>query len=186
MSCAASTAFASASIRGFSALIVTALLLAGCGGSTSSAITESTTTTRASNINNALAQVRAAGVIGNELDVRPLRDPQVEDLRSAATRAEERGDFAGAQGILTRALLITPDDPELLQWQAELALVEHQWAQAEQLATRSYAKGPQLGGLCRRNWTTLRIAAQARGDGAAAAQAQQRVSVCTVAPPTRM
>lgn len=177
---------ASASIRGVSVLIATALLLAGCGGSTSSAITESTKTTRASNLNNALAQVRAAGVIGNELDVQPLRDPQVEDLRSAATRAEERGDFAGARGILTQALLITPEDPELLQRQAEMALAEHQWAQAEQLATRSYAKGPQLGGLCRRNWTTLRIAAQARGDGVAAAQAQQRVGVCTVAPPTRM
>ena len=173
-------------VPALSVLIVSAVLLAGCGGSTSSALTESTTTTRASNLNNALAQVRAAGVIGNELEVRPLRDPQVEDLRSAATRAEERGDFAAANGILTQALLITPDDPELLQWQAELALVGHNWAQAEQLATRSYAKGPQLGGLCRRNWTTLRITAQARGDGAAAAQAQQRVSVCTVAPPTRM
>lgn len=180
------TGLASMSMRVSIVLIAAALLLAGCGGSTSSAITESATTTRASNINNALAQVRAAGVIGNELEVRPLRDPQVEDLRGAAMRAEERGDFAGAQAILTQALLVTPDDPELLQWQAELALVGHNWAQAEQWATRSYAKGPQLGGLCRRNWTTLRITAQARGDGAAAARAQQRVGVCTVAPPTRM
>ena len=162
------------------------VMLADCSGGTSSGITESSPGTRPGSSENMLLQVRAAGQVGNEVDVQPLRDPQVEDLRGRATQAEKRGDFASAQRALAQALLITPDDPDLLQWQAELALVTRQWAQAEQLATRSYDMGPKLGGLCRRNWTTIRFASQARGKAAAAVQAQQRVAACAVAPTTRM
>lgn len=161
-------------------------VLSACSGSTSSGLTVSRPATRPGSSSNMLVQVRAAGQIGNELDVQPLRDPQVEDLRSAATQAENRGDFASAKLALSQALLLTPNDPDLLQWQAEMALVTRDWAQAEQLATRSYGTGPKLGGLCRRNWTTIRFAAEARGNAAAGAQAQQRLAACTVAPPTRM
>ena len=88
--------------------------------------------------------------------------------------------------LLAQAAVLTPEDPDLLQWQAELALVARDWSQAERLATRSFDKGPKLGGLCRRNWTTLQLAAQARGNAAQAMQARQRVAGCTVAPPIRM
>ena len=165
---------------------VAVMSLAGCSGSTSSGITDSSPGTKPGSSESMLLQVRAAGQVGNELDVQPLRDAQVEDLRTMAMQAENRRDFAAAQRALSQALLITPDDPDLLQWQAELALVTRKWVQAEQLAMRSYDKGPKLGGLCRRNWTTILFASQARGDVAAAAQAQQRVAACTVAPPTRM
>lgn len=160
--------------------------LAACTASTSSGLTESSPGIRPSPGNDLLQQVRAAGQFGNELDVQPLRDPQVEDLRGAASQAEGRGDYAGAQGAVTQALTLAPNDPDLLQWQAELALATHDWTQAEQWATRSYDRGPKIGGLCRRNWTTIRLAAEARNNAAAAAQAQQRVAACTVAPPTRM
>lgn len=133
-----------------------------------------------------LQQVRAAGRIGNELDVQPLRDPQVEDLRAAATQAENRGDYPTAAAKLTRALALTPDDPDLLQWQAELALVNKNWAQAEQYATRSFEKGPKLGGLCRRSWMTREYARQSMGDAANAAAARQQIGKCAVAPPVRM
>jgi hypothetical protein len=132
-----------------------------------------------------LQEVRAAGKLGNELDVQPLRDPQVEDLRAAATAAEARGDYAGADRSLAQALEISPKDPELLQWSAEMALVAHDWPRAQQLAMQSHATGAKLGGLCRRNFTTLRLAAEARGDDAAASQAQQQAGACAVAPPTR-
>ena len=132
-----------------------------------------------------LQQVRAAGRLGNELDVQPLRDPQVEDLRAAATTAEARGDYAGASAALAKALQISPQDPELLQWQAEMALVGHDWARAQALSTQSWERGPKLGGLCRRNWTTIRFAAEARSDAAAVGQAQQRAAACAVAPPNR-
>jgi len=132
-----------------------------------------------------LQQVRDAGQLGNELDVQPLRDPQVADLRATATAAEARGDYAGAQQVLARALEISPRDPELLQWQAEMSLVAHDWAQAQQLAMQSHSLGPKLGGLCRRNFTTIKLAAEARGDATAAGQAQQQADACAVAPPTR-
>lgn len=165
---------------------VSLLFLAACSGSTSSGITDSRASTRQASGNTLLNQVRAAGQVGNELDVQPLRDPQVEDLRASATQAEARGDYASAQTSIAQALLITPDDPDLLQWQGEMALVAHDWARAEQLATRSFERGPKLGGLCRRNWMTIHLAAQARRNAAQALQAQQRVSTCTVAPPLRM
>ena len=132
-----------------------------------------------------LAQVREAGKLGKELDVQPLRDPQVEDLRLAASSAEARSDWAAAAEALAQAAKITPDDPELLQWQAEIALAAQDFARAQQLATQSWQRGAQLGGLCRRNWTTIRFAAESRGDSAAATQAQQHAATCAVAPPNR-
>jgi hypothetical protein len=132
-----------------------------------------------------LQQVRVAGEMGRELDVQPLRDPQVEDLRAAATAAEARGDYAGAQRALASALEISPKDPDLLQWQAEMSLVAHDWSHAQAYAEQSWMLGPKLGGLCRRNWTTLQLAAEARGDAAAASHARQQTAACAVAPPTR-
>jgi Flp pilus assembly protein TadD len=133
-----------------------------------------------------LAQVRAAGETGRELDVQPLRDPQVEDLRANAAAAEQRGDFNGADAALLSALRISANDPDLLQWRAEMALVRRDWRNAETLALESYTRGPKLGGLCRRNWTTLQLAREALGDAGNAAIAQQRVGQCAVNPPVRM
>lgn len=160
--------------------------LVGCTGSSSSGRAESGTVVRPGSGASLLQQVRSAGQVGDELDVQPLRDPRVEDLRASAMQAEQRGDYASAGKMLAQAALLTPEDPDLLQWQAELALVARDWSQAERLANLSFEKGPKLGGLCRRNWTTLQLAAQARGSTAQAMQAQQRVAVCTVAPPIRM
>ena len=156
------------------------LLLSACesGGS-------GNTATRVLTPMEMLAQVRASGQMGNELDVQPWRDPQIEDLRAAATAAEARGDNAGADKALQHALQLSPDEPELLQWRAELALLRRDWAQAELLAARSFDKGPKLGGLCRRSWSTVRFAREARGDAVNAAVAQQRIATCAVTPPPR-
>jgi len=163
------------------AFVFIGLMLSGCGASSGGSAG-----THHLSPNEMLAQVRAAGVTGVELDVQPLRDPQVEDLRAAATQAENGRDYVGANRALAQALQLMPNDPDLLQWQAEIALVTRGWAQAEQFATQSYAKGPKLGGLCRRNWTTIRFAREAHGDAAGAAQAQQHVPACAVTPPVRM
>lgn len=162
------------------------LFLAGCSGGTSAGLGGGSGTRAGATGTVMLAQVRAAGQLGNELDVQPLRDPQVEDLRARATAAEARGDFAGAHEELASALALSPNDPDLLQWQAEMALAGRDWNRASQLATASYERGPKLGGLCRRNWTTIRLASEARGDLATAGRAQQRVGACAVAPPTRL
>ena len=159
--------------------------LSACGGSTSGGLADARPATRPLGSAELLQQVRSAGQVGDELDVQPLRDPRVEDLRASAMQAEQRGDYAGAARLLAQAALLTPEDPDLLQWQAEMALVAHDWTRAETLATHSWDRGPKLGGLCRRNWTTRRLAGEARGDAVLAAQAQQQVAACKVAPPNR-
>lgn len=133
-----------------------------------------------------VAQVRAAGSADDALDVQPLRDPQVEDLRSRASRLEAAGDYSGATLAIGQALALLPNDPELLQTAAELALYRKDWAQAEANAMKSYERGPKLGSLCRRNWTTLRFARGALGNSVGAAEAASKVAGCTVAPPVRM
>jgi len=133
-----------------------------------------------------LVEVRKAGEAGNEINVQPLRDESVEDLRDRARAAETANDIGRATDALAKALTLSPNDPDLLQWQAELALLSKAWLQAEMLAQRSYQAGPKLGGLCRRNWTTIRFSREARGDLANVAIAQQRLGSCTVAPPARL
>ncbi|KFN51411.1 hypothetical protein [Arenimonas composti] len=133
-----------------------------------------------------VAAVRAAGQTGVELEVQPLRDPQVEDLRDAAAAQERAGRLRDAEAALDRALAISVDDPDLLQWKAELALLRRAWEQAEQLANSSYERGPKLGGLCRRNWATVEQSRLARGDAVGAANAGAQIARCTVAPPVRM
>lgn len=134
-----------------------------------------------------VAEVRAAGVEAQDaLDVQPLRDPAISDLRAAATEHERARRFDEADASLEAALKIAPGDPELWQLRAEIALFRQQYQQAEQLASSSFARGPKLGGLCRRNWTTVRLSREMRGDAAGAASAGAQLGRCTVEPPVRM
>lgn len=134
-----------------------------------------------------VAEVRAiAAEAADALEVQPLRDPVVEDLRAAATRHEIAREFSQADQALQQALAITPGDPELLQHRAEIALQREQFEHAERLANDSYARGPRLGALCRRNWTTIRLAREMRGDVDGASDAGARTARCTVEPPVRM
>jgi len=134
-----------------------------------------------------LAQVRAAGVSNaTELQVTPLRDPQVEDLRARAVALETQSDYAGAAQAITQALAIVPGDPELQQQAAEYALYQQDWAHAAAFARQSYDRGPKVGALCRRNWTTLRFVSLVHGDAIGVQAATQQVATCTVAPPVRM
>lgn len=166
------------------ALSATLGLLAGCASSP--AATPPGAAVPTTSPAELVAQVRAAGQTGHELEVQPLRDPQVEDLRARATALEQAGDAGAATAVLEQALAITPDDPDLLQWQAELALLQRQWTRAEKLAARSYELGPKLGGLCRRNWATIGHARAMRGAPQAAAVAHAQAGSCIVAPPARM
>ncbi len=161
------------------------MVLASCSASTSAGLAETKPAVRPGTPASLLQQVRSAGQVGDELDVQPLRDARVEDLRNEATAAEARADYAAAASLLAQAAKLTPEDPDLLQWQAEMALVGKDWGRASALANQSWERGPKLGGLCRRNWTTLQLVAESHGDEPAAAQAQQRVAACTVPPPNR-
>jgi tetratricopeptide (TPR) repeat protein len=129
---------------------------------------------------------RAAGRDGVELVVTPLVDPHVEDLRERAEKAQADGKPKKADRELLKALEITPDDPDLLQWRAELAVLRQALDEAESLAKRSIALGPKSGPLCRRNWTLLKLLREARGEAENAASAAAMLERCTIAPPVRM
>jgi hypothetical protein len=134
-----------------------------------------------------VAEVRQAGIAtSTELTVTPLRDPQVEDLRDRAKVLEARSDIAGAAQAIAQAMTLVPGDPELLQQAAEYALYRKDWQHAAFFAQESFDRGPKLGGLCRRNWTTLRFVRLVHGDAIGVQDAAQRIATCTVAPPARM
>jgi hypothetical protein len=164
----------------FIVIIVLALLTA-CGPTTPN----KTTGVAALSPESMVAQVRSVGLQGTDLTVAPLRDPQVEDLRTTASQAEARKDVVSAQAAIDLALKISAMDPDLLQWRAELFLLKKNWAQAESFAQLSYNQGPKLGALCRRNWKTLSFARRAKNDAAGAQRAEQQIVQCTVAPPPR-
>ena len=133
-----------------------------------------------------VATVRAAaGRDPDELNVQPLRDPQVEDLREQAQRLEAQHHPADAAAALDRALALAPDDPALLQERAEAALLLHDAATAERMAREAEAKGAHVGPLCRRHWATVQQTRLLAGDAPGAADAKARIAACTVAPPPR-
>lgn len=104
-----------------------------------------------------VAEIRAVGrAASDELDVQPLRDPMVEDLRAQAAQAERRGDRAAAAAALDRALALSPDDPALLQERAEAAVLQQDLDKAGALARRAFEIGARVGPLCRRHWATIR------------------------------
>lgn len=162
---------------------VVVLLLAGCGAETTTAPPRKKAK---ADVMALVASVREAGVQGVELEVQPLRDPQVEDLRHRAEAQEAAGEYAAAAASLDQALSLVSGDPDILQWKAELALLRRVWSQAEVLANQSYENGPKLGGLCRRNWLTIHHARRLAGNANGAAVARRQVDACTVAPPVRM
>jgi hypothetical protein len=150
--------------------------------------------------------IRASGAADStELEVQPLRDPQVEDLRQQATQLEARHMYRGAADLLDRALKLNAEDPALLQERAELAFLLREPTQAGQFAKRAIDLGSTTGPLCRRHWETLLQAALLRANdrvirrGESEAQAVARVAAsaaeardararrdaCTVAPPNR-
>jgi tetratricopeptide (TPR) repeat protein len=104
-----------------------------------------------------VAEIRAAGkAMTDELDVQPLRDPMVEDLRQKAAQAERRRDYAAAAAALDQALALSPGDPALLQERAETAVLLKDLDRAGTLARRAFETGAKVGPLCRRHWATIR------------------------------
>lgn len=134
-----------------------------------------------------IVEVRRAGADADDaIEVQPLQDPAITDLREAAARLEQAHAYEAADAIVQQALTLAPGDPELLQWRAELALAMGQLDAAVRLANASWEVGPRLGSLCRRNWAAIRLARELRGLPDAAAVAAAQAARCTIAPPARM
>lgn len=152
------------------------LVLAGCV-STSAPVKPVDTTTPAQRL---AAVEAAAGKDDTELDVQPLRDGGVEDLRVVAQGKRQAGDLAAAAQALDQALQISEGDPAVLQERAEVALLQGEWAQAETLARKAVELGSKTGPLCRRHWATIEQSRLARGEQQNAVSAHAQIEGCTV------
>lgn len=166
-------------------LLVAVLVLSGC--TAAPVIERPAVDTRA-----ALAAIRNAGVAApDELEVRPLADPQFVDLRELAAAHERGGRVDAAVAALDEALAISPGDPGLLQERAELAVLQGWWLQALEFAQRSHGLGPKVGPLCRRQQelqVQVALAQAVQGDASAGARAEaarRARDACTVTPPPR-
>lgn len=167
--------------------VAAAVLVLGLGACTSAPpVPPSTPALTTATPEAMVATIRAAaGQDPNELNVQPLRDPQVEDLRQQAQQAEAQHRYADAAAALDRAIALVHDDPALLQERAEAALLLNQPADAERLARDAEARGAHVGPLCRRHWATVEQTRLLANDAAGANDAHARIAACTVAPPPR-
>ena len=132
------------------------------------------------------AVAASKGADDRELAIQPLRDPQVQDLREDAVAAIAARNYAAAAEALNQALLITPDDPAILQERAEVALLQAEYERVETLAKRAFDLGSKVGPLCRRHWATIEQARLARGLQQDAVSAHTQIEACTVAALNRM
>ncbi|HEY5802602.1 MAG TPA: hypothetical protein VIT90_02760 [Lysobacter sp.] len=142
----------------------------------------------------AVRAIRAAGgAASSELDVQPLRDPQVEDLRREAERLEKAGQYPQAAAALDQALQLNAGDPALLQERAESALLNQQLDDAERFARQGLDGGSRVGPLCRRHWETIAQVREAKARAlpvevpgvASASDARRERDACTISAPPR-
>lgn len=156
-----------------------AVLLAACA--------ETPTQPTATTTHDIVAAIQAAGNSDQSaLTVTPLRDPALQLLLQQAQSEIVKRDFAAAANVLDRAHARAPSDPEVVQRQAELAVRQHHYADAERLARQSFALGPKLGSLCARNWQTVVEMRDLAHDAAGVASARKGLDACHVDPIKRM
>ncbi len=141
-----------------------------------------------------VSAIREAGASADdELDVRPLRDTRVEDLRQQAAAFESARQFKQAADALDQAIALHEADPAVLQERAEIAVLLGDLDGALQFVRRAIERGTDVGPLCRRHWATIEQVAQWRStqaDTAAQAKldlqtARAKRESCTVAAPPR-
>lgn len=133
-----------------------------------------------------VASIQAAAGDGEgELNVQPLRDSGVEDLRQQAARLQQQGHHRDAAAALDQAIALVADDPALLQERAEVAILLSDFARADELAAQAQVLGSGVGPLCRRHWATREQVRLVRGDAEGATAAKDAMALCRVAPPPR-
>ena len=126
-----------------------------------------------------------AGSKDRELLIAPIRDTRVEDLRTQAQQLEKQKKYNEASTALDEALTINPEDPALLQERAEAAILQKDYKKAEFLARDAFAKGSNVGPLCRRHWSTIRYMRMVAADKTGADSAKLQIEGCNVSGPNR-
>lgn len=164
-------------LRPFSLLALLALV--ACASAPDAPRTQSLTSATPAQMVDYIRE--AAGDGDGELDVQPLRDAGIEDLRQQAGRLQEQGYHRDAAAALDQALALVDDDPALLQERAEAAILLNDYVLAAELAGRAQALGSGIGPLCRRHWATLEQVRLVQGDAEGAASARAAIPACRVA-----
>lgn len=118
------------------------------------------------------------------VEVVPVDNPAVALALDAFDAALAAGDADAAARRLQVARELEPDNPRVLQAQAEWHLHQREWTQADTYARRSHAAGAQLGQLCARNWHTLAEVRLALGEDDA--HERQQATACAIQPLPRM
>jgi tetratricopeptide (TPR) repeat protein len=103
----------------------------------------------------------------------PTPAPRIENaaiasLVNAARADTAAGRLSNAAASLERALRIEPRNPRLWQELARVRLQQGEYAQAENVATRSNVWAGNDGALRAENWRLIAQAREARGDAAGA------------------
>ncbi len=165
--------------------VLTIVLLAGCGSTPPPTVEAPIPTIDPVGLLESLR--RHARELGEtSVDVAPLRDAERGHWIDLVRQRQSSGDLDGAAAALEQALAALPDDPELLQEAAELALLRTEWERAVELAGRAYERGPRVGELCRRSWLTVATARDVLHDPARGRVARERLDQCSPPPPVRM
>ncbi len=134
-----------------------------------------------------VSEIRATiATVPSSVEVTPLLDPAIADLREQARAAEGAREFAAADAHLLQAIGVRDDDPDLWQWRAEIGLARRAWRDAARWAQHSLEMGPRIGTLCVRNWLTLEAARTELGDAVSARSARAQVKSCEVPALIRM
>jgi tetratricopeptide (TPR) repeat protein len=133
-----------------------------------------------------IAELYAMVEADDAIVVEPLPDPEIEDLRAAASRSMALRELEEASAALAQALQIRPGRPDLLQLRAEVALGLNLLDDAELYAIASFENGPRMGPLCRRNWAAIQLAREVRGNVEEAETARAQAERCTPEPVLRM
>lgn len=134
-----------------------------------------------------IAAIHAAGQRDQSvLSVTPLRDPALQLLLQAAQSDVIKGNLDAAAKALARARVRAPSDPEVVQHQAEVAVRQQHYVDAERLARQSFELGPKLGSLCARNWQTVIEMRQLAHDAPGAQAAREALARCQIDAIKRM
>lgn len=170
-------------MKRFVFVAIASLGLAGCASLPSAPLAQPESATPKRDL---IAELYAMVDADDAIIVEPLPDPEIEDLREAASRAMALRELEQAASSIAQALEIRPGRPDLLQLRAEVALGLELLDEAELYAIASFENGPRLGPLCRRNWAAIQLAREARGNVEEAETARAQSQRCTAEPVIRM
>ncbi|HEU4857949.1 MAG TPA: tetratricopeptide repeat protein [Rhodanobacteraceae bacterium] len=120
------------------------------------------------------------------VQVTPLRDPSVDGYLDGAHADENAGKYQAALRKVDAALKLSPDAPDILQFRAELDVLQKNFTAADADARKSYELGAKVGGLCASNWQTVLEVAESKNDAAGVAAARKQRDTCHKAGPIRM